>query len=151
VIADNSTAALAFDDQKSAGEVLAALRARTHIAGACLFRTDGSLFAEYVRPRDGLRCASSAPAEVSGSFVPEFPVTRPVVLTGQRVGSLSIVSDSGEFRERLRIYGATVLFVLVLSSLLVVMLSAKLRTVFVTPILELARTTATVTGTRDYG
>src|SRR4051795_11972996 len=40
IIADNSTAALAFDDPKTATETLGALRARTHLVTACIYRDD---------------------------------------------------------------------------------------------------------------
>src|SRR6185312_7125488 len=49
IIADNSTAPLAFNDPKTATETLAALRARTHLACACIYRPDATLFASYVR------------------------------------------------------------------------------------------------------
>src|SRR4051812_48770953 len=56
IIADNSTATLAFNDPDSAGQILAALKARPHIDGACIYRHAGTaepeLFAEY-KPSQG--------------------------------------------------------------------------------------------------
>ena len=49
IIADNSTAALAFNDPKSAAETLGALRARSHVVGACIYRLDGNILASYSR------------------------------------------------------------------------------------------------------
>src|SRR6185312_15028190 len=46
IIADNSTAALAFNDQRSAAETLAALRVRTHLVAACIYRRDGTMLAD---------------------------------------------------------------------------------------------------------
>ena len=51
VIALNSTAALLFDDSKSATEVLAAFAAEPHIVAAGLYDKAGTLFAKY--PADG--------------------------------------------------------------------------------------------------
>src|SRR5271163_2525335 len=48
--ADNSTAALAFNDPQAAAETLAALRARTHLVAACIYKRDGTIFAKYTRP-----------------------------------------------------------------------------------------------------
>ena len=45
IIADNSTAALEFNDPDSAAQMLAALRVRTHLDAACIYRPDGVLFA----------------------------------------------------------------------------------------------------------
>src|SRR5687768_4865871 len=50
IVADNSTAALAFDNSEDAQEVLSALRAEEQIVGAALYAADGHLFARY--PRD---------------------------------------------------------------------------------------------------
>src|ERR1051326_884770 len=49
VIGSNSTAALTFNDQKAAEELLSGLRAKQHIVGACLYSSDGRLFASYRR------------------------------------------------------------------------------------------------------
>jgi len=47
IVADNSTAALVFNDPSSADETLSALKAKADIIGAAIFRRDGSLFATY--------------------------------------------------------------------------------------------------------
>jgi hypothetical protein len=69
IAGDNSTAALAFNDPRTAAETLGALRARTHVAAACIYRLDGSLLATYARtgasspcprPMLGMRCAPAA-------------------------------------------------------------------------------------------
>src|SRR5687768_12396440 len=47
VIAANATAALAFENQEDAHEVLAALRAERQIVAASLYDKDGKLFSHY--------------------------------------------------------------------------------------------------------
>src|SRR5688572_3416745 len=47
VIAANSTAALAFDNQDDAQEILAALKAERHIVAAVLYDQNGKLFSTY--------------------------------------------------------------------------------------------------------
>ncbi len=47
IVADNSTAALVFDDPTSAEETLSALRAEPNIVWARIYRTNGELFALY--------------------------------------------------------------------------------------------------------
>ena len=59
IIADNSTAALAFNDPQVAAETLAALRARTHLVTACIYRLDGTVFAKYSRPDARSGCPSA--------------------------------------------------------------------------------------------
>ena len=65
IIADNSTAALAFDDSRTATETLAALRARPHLVSACIYRPDGSLLGKYSRQNQPSACPP--PGEPDGS------------------------------------------------------------------------------------
>ena len=48
-VGTNSVAALAFDDRKSAREVLTALDAEESVIGACLYDTEGRPFASRAR------------------------------------------------------------------------------------------------------
>src|SRR5437879_13910045 len=64
VIATNSTAALAFQNQNDAQEILAAVKAERHIVAACLYDNEGKLFAKY--PRDLPANAFPAAAERDG-------------------------------------------------------------------------------------
>ena len=47
IIAANSTAALAFGNERDAGEILAALKAERHIVSAGLYDRKGKLFSRY--------------------------------------------------------------------------------------------------------
>src|SRR5207247_10916899 len=47
IIAANSTAALAFENQDDAKEILTALKAERHIVVASLYDRNGTLFSEY--------------------------------------------------------------------------------------------------------
>src|SRR5688572_2392211 len=50
IVGSNSTAAITFNDQKSATEILSALSARPNISSACLYTPEGKPFAFYLRP-----------------------------------------------------------------------------------------------------
>src|SRR3954470_1360059 len=47
IVADNSTAVLAFDDPAGAQEILSALKAEPHIVAAGLYDESGQLFSTY--------------------------------------------------------------------------------------------------------
>src|ERR1700680_445899 len=49
MVGSNSTAALSFGDAKSAREVLAALQAKQNVIHACIYDTQGRVFASYSR------------------------------------------------------------------------------------------------------
>src|SRR5881396_1623923 len=47
MLAANSTAALAFENEEDATELLSALRMDPHMVSACLYDKDGRIFARY--------------------------------------------------------------------------------------------------------
>jgi hypothetical protein len=85
IIGNNSTAALAFDDQQAGLATLASLRAQEHIASACLFGKEGRLFAAYY------------PGELPSRPLPRGPVAVvPIAATSPfRARSSSMASPSG--------------------------------------------------------
>ena len=68
IIADNSTAALAFNDPRAASETLAALRARPHLVTACIYRADGSILARYARQEGTLRLPARRAHRMGSQF-----------------------------------------------------------------------------------
>jgi len=59
VIANNSTAALAFDNVEDAKSILAGLRAEPHIAAGALYDRQGRLFATYPLAAAGIPASAS--------------------------------------------------------------------------------------------
>jgi len=150
IIADNSTAALAFNDQRSAAETLAALRVRTHLVAACIYRRDGTMLADY--RRTGAQSGCPAPGAPDGiRFTSSaLTVSYPILLSGHRIGTLVLLYDLGEIQERMKLYGLTVLGVLLASILIAFVLSSRLRTIIAAPISQLARAATSVARTKDY-
>lgn len=149
IVADNSTAALSFNDPTAAAETLGALRAKPHVAAACIYRPDGTTFAAY--SRQGAFPCPPADGQDNIRFTSDgLMVSRRILLNGRRVGTLMVVYDLGETSERIRLYGTTVLGVLLVSSLLAFLLSSRLRAVIATPVSQLVRATTSVAETGDY-
>src|SRR4030095_11678540 len=113
VIASNSTAALAFQNQKDAQEILAAVKAERHIVAAALYDDTGTLFATYPEklPTDSFPAAPGSDGyRFEHSYLASF---QPVVQgRDQRLGSLYLKSDLGEMYERFRLYGIIVVAVI---------------------------------------
>ncbi len=149
ITGDNSTAALSFEDPENAAETLTALRARTHVAAACIYRPDGRVFAQYLREGVNSSCPLAGPEGVH-STDREVTVSHAIVLANRTIGTLVLLNDLGEMYERRKLYGGIVLGILLVSSLVALLLSSRLRQVIATPISELAHTTAAVAQTRDY-
>ena len=149
IVADNSTAALAFDDPASATQTLGALRARTHVDAACVYRADGTILAQYWRA-GGFRFPPPEAQDLvrrGGELI----VSRPIILKGRRTGTLMMFYNLGELAERIRLYGTTVVGVLLVVGLFAFPLSWRLRTVIATPISRLVSASTSVAETGNYG
>jgi PAS domain S-box-containing protein len=149
IIADNSTAALAFDDAKSAAETLAALRERTHVEGACVYRLNGSVLATYSR-QDTLACPAFEAKERIRFSSRQVTVVQPIVLNRQQIGTLMLLYDLREIDDRAKLFGSAVGAVFLASCLLAFVLSSRLRRVIVTPIAKLVQASTMVSETGDY-
>src|ERR1035437_1150093 len=105
VMGTNSTAALAFKDQKSARDILQALAAKSHILAAVIYDSDGKPFAIYHRTTS-MDSYSPPPVEDEAS---RFTSTRVLIfqkitLDGETVGHVFIEGDTVGFRQLLQGY-----------------------------------------------
>ncbi len=158
IIGDNSTAALAFEDSKTAGETLAALRARSHVATACIYRQNGTLLAQYLRADEKTGCASRvSPGDAVTTIEDDtrssqggLTVSHPILLAGRRIGTLILFYDLGELYERIKLYSVMVFAVLLIASLISFVLSKALRSLIAEPISNLVETASAVARTKDY-
>ena len=64
IFGSNSTAALAFRDQKAAEEILSALKAKRHIVGACVYGGDGRPFACHLAHHAARGGSRQSPAQL---------------------------------------------------------------------------------------
>jgi two-component system sensor histidine kinase/response regulator len=150
VIGSNSTAALAFSDRDSANEVLSGLRAKQNVDAGRLYSDNGQIFAEYVR-ESGLALPERED-EVSGSrFYSSYLVAcEPIVLDGEVIGRVSLVSDLDDWRRRIRQHVSVVALVLSASLFVAFLISSRLQRMISAPISHLARTARAVSVEKDY-
>jgi len=175
IVADNSTAALVFNDPASADETLSALKAEPDIIGAAIFRSDGSLFASYAvarprgRPLDQKAAegwlpttasrvaASSDAAPASGEALQQarfrdglLELTVPIRLDGEVIGSIVIKSSLDSISSSLWTYILIVTTVMLVSLGLAFALVSRLQSVISTPIDRLLTTMKKVSDEQDY-
>ena len=150
VIAANSTAAVAFGNERDASEILGALKAERHIVAAGLYDRDGKLFSRY--PADLSIDAFPAAPEGNGYRFDSSRVTglQPIVQGNRRLGTLYLQSDLGAMYDRFRLYSGIVAAVVVASLLLAFMVSTVLQRQVSEPILALATTAHAIADRRDY-
>jgi signal transduction histidine kinase/ActR/RegA family two-component response regulator/HAMP domain-containing protein len=151
VISANSTAALAFDNQDDATEVLGALTAERHIVAAGLYDSHGKLFAKFpaTAPVGGLPVA---PEPDGHRFEHAHLVSFQPVVQGanRRLGTLYIESDMDAIYDRLRLYGGIAVLAVVGSFALAYFMSRALQRRISRPILALAETARAVSDRQDY-
>jgi signal transduction histidine kinase/DNA-binding response OmpR family regulator len=139
VIGNNSAAALTFGDHRAAEENLAGLRANPHIREAVITTPDGKEFARYP-------AGTSPVAGATGSL----RISSPVILDGQTVGIVSIVTGVQLLWTRIGwLVGATLL-VLVSALVVAYLLSLRLQRLISDPILAVADIMETVSRQQDF-
>jgi len=147
----NSAASLAFEDRKSAQDVLAALRPEPHIVAVCLFDRSKKIFAQYRRP--GMNANLPAPVwqEDGARFSREsLTLYRTILLGGQNIGTIAIVSDLTELRAEMRQYTEISAVVLVLSVFTTLLVSSRLLRLITEPIQHLANVAGKVSRDENY-
>lgn len=152
IIAANSTAALAFENQEDARETLSALSVEKHVLAASLYDTEGRLFSKYPDslPADSLPAKPGAAGYVyAHSRLSGF---QPVIQGGNKqLGTLYLEYDSGTIiSEWLRATFGIGAGVLGLVLGVAYLLSRALQRQISEPILALAETARAVSDRRDY-
>ncbi len=150
IVGSNSTAALAFQDAKSANEILGALSAEHQITAAAIYDDKGEMFAHFpadapvtnfpLRPRpDG--------NEFGNAHLEMF---RPIQQEGARLGTIYLQADLGEMYRRFAFYGGLLLMVTAAAAGASIALTTTLQERISRPILELARVATAVSERQDY-
>jgi PAS domain S-box-containing protein len=150
IVAENSTAALAFNDEQAAAQTLGALRSQERLAAACIYRPDGTILARYLREQPTGQCPPSIGGDritFSGGQALAAHVVR---LQGRAVGTLTLRYDAGIVSERLVVYGGTVLGVLAATAFFAFVVASSLARLISDPLTKLAHVATTVSTTEDF-
>ncbi len=151
VMGTNSTAALAFKDQKSATDVLQALAAKPHILAAAIYDRNGNPFVVYQRgPSKKVYSPPPVESESSRYTADRVLVFQRITLDGEKVGTIFLEGDTIEYQELLEGYLFFFALIVVAVSLGAYWMAERLQRPISDPILKLAWTAKLVTGSRDY-
>ncbi len=147
----NTAASLAFNDRKSAQDLLGALRLEHHVLAACIYDSQGNFFAEYRRDDAGGNLKlPSWQGEATRYEQDSLTVYRNLKLGGERTGGIAIVSDFSELQARTKRFRGISLLVLIVSLLATVLVSQRLVGLITEPILQLAGLAERVSRKEDY-
>jgi len=103
MIGSNSTAALSFHDIRLAREVLNALQAKQHIVNACIYDSDGTVFAKYSRDLTHVDFPAPPTAKEDGTTIVarHMVLFQDIALNGASIGTIYLEADLGDVNDRL--------------------------------------------------
>jgi signal transduction histidine kinase len=162
IIAKNTTAAVMFNDQKSAEDTLTGLSINPHVISAFIVASGGAVFAEYHAPGESnaARSGKSAAdiireARISSSRDAwegddDLEVVVPMVLDNQEIGEVVVRSDIAALEDRITRALITVAGIFIAALAIAYLVALKLQRVISGPILHLADTMRSVTSEKNY-
>jgi PAS domain S-box-containing protein len=151
MVADNCTGALSFDDPQDAAEVLGSLKAKPHIAYACVFRGNKTILAQYHRYGFDRGSPPPVPEEEHHHFFNRWLcMSKNITLNGRHIGTVYIESDLSELKTFIRQSIAALTLMVLLTSIVAYILSSRLQKVISTPIFHLEKIASDVSHSKDY-
>ena len=151
IIANNSTAAMAFKDEQTATEVISSLRAKPTVIAATLVFPDKSVLAHYGQAENEPGRAQFPPPGQSRFVGGQLLTTQPVIQKHDHLGTLYLRSDyQRTFWELVKFYSEMVLGVVLVAGGLGAFLASRLARTITTPVLQLATTAEIVGARKDY-
>ena len=146
LIAGNSWESLAFRNETDAANVLASLKSEPHIIVAILYDAEGKIFVKY-------------PAKISTNNLPDKPpgwshrfensslaLFQPVIHSGRHLGTLYLRSDVTAISQRLQLYAAFSVLIMIGSLLVAFWLSNTLQKRISNPIIALSEMARSISG-----
>ncbi len=151
IIADRSTASLAFDDPRIAHETLDALKVKESIVAAYIFDDAGDIFASFYRAGADADELPRTPASGKTGFdTNSLHVVAPVMLKNDKIGTVFIQSDLKQMYALIWKYMGYVAIVLFVAILTAFFMLTKLHRYISRPILELANAAGLTAVNMDY-
>ena len=150
MIAVSAAATLDFDDKAGAQDTLDALKAEQEIISAGIYKTNGTIFASYVRP-DLKDVQFPSPKANAAQFQGrELSLFRQISSKGERIGTVYLRYDLILAYARAPHYALILAVVLVVLLVLSLILSTALQRIISAPILRLAEVARLFTEKKDY-
>ena len=151
IIGANSAAALVFNDRKSASQTLSALSAEPAIVAAGIYMQDDRLFADYHKRDAEAGLLANTLSGDSHQLDSEYlQVVRPIVLDGEKIGTVYLRADLQELYTQLGDQGRIIALVSLMSLLVALTLSSRMQRMISKPILRLAKTADAISRDRNY-
>ncbi len=150
VLAENTRAALAFQDDNAAQKTLMALESEPYVSAASLYDARGKSFAIYTRA-GATAIFPVKPGNDGHRFEHGYLVLfRPIILNDKRIGTIYVQTNLQAIYNRLELFGVISLMVLLGSLFAALGISAPLQRPISRPIVALAETVRVIAEKKDY-
>jgi len=161
VIGRNSTAALSFDDERSAHETLSALSAKPNVTTACIYTKEGRIFAKFQSPKS----TGTAPPDISQDVKRQsfhfqsggynilqnrLDIWHKIIFANETVGFVYLQSNLEDLYLRLLWYACVVVTLIIVSSVAAYILSARFQRVITDQVLHLGEKMKIVSDEKNY-
>jgi len=152
ILADGCQAAITFEDSADANEILHAIAAIPSIQVACVYTSDGTRFAMFMRMDTAAPIPDRSHLPQSHRFDRDFlTVVRPIMLETEQIGVICITSSLDPMNTRLKHGLLATLSIILVVSLGAYLAALRLQRVVSSPILYLAGVAHVVSEKKQYG
>lgn len=151
VLGANTTASVVFDDSVSASELLSSLSLLPFVEGACVYDSNGKVFACYAPGQSG-ELFPEDPASITKSFTPDgFAIAaKPILSDGEVVGTICIIANLETIYQELVAHAILVAVVILIAFAAAYVITGKLQRQISQPILSLAKTAEQITAEENF-
>ena len=150
IIADNSTAAILFNEPGDAKQILAGLRKNNSITRACIYDKDNVLLAEYY-PDSETKVPPILPVNDSILFTPFMvKVYQEILFNNKKIGYIYIESSLEEIHTLIKQSLGIAIVVILVSMMMTFAISYRIQKVISGPIEKLADTAKRISKDKDY-
>ncbi len=151
IIANNSKAAITFQDRSDADDILSALSAEPSILAGCLYNDQDDLFAYYLKDDITVAFQFRKIQDKKFLFLNNYLIARePIVLENNSFGTVYLQASLSGLHAALKQKFITMVVVMALTVLMIWLLSVKIQKIISDPILKLTETAKHVSQKKDY-
>jgi signal transduction histidine kinase/ActR/RegA family two-component response regulator len=150
IFANAMPSALAARDASLATDLLKPLLSTPTIDMACAYAMPPALVAQAIASPQRFSCPSQPPPDQEVATGATVVVVRPVLLDGQRVGTLYLRGNLVRLAEQLRLEVIAVVWGALIGLATAAVIAARLQRQIADPVLSLSRTAASISRGGDY-
>jgi signal transduction histidine kinase len=152
LIAENIAVPIVFDVSDNAYEIIGKIKSIQAIQAGIVYKSDGKVFAEYVKNRTNYTKPNPFPAHSSYKWEDSgyLNIYQPIHYEGKRIGLIQLLIDTKSLDDSINNYILTFLIVLSLIIAIASGLALFLQRFFTKPIIMLTEATRKISKESDY-